>query len=240
MLAGGNDGHSLSVIAVPATATNPLQQHVGYTNDDYVPIGVISEIPSVLVVGTGSPYPDASSFFAAARARPGQLKVAVPGATTSQAMELKRLAELYDVEVTPVPFNGNSEIITALLGGNVDAAFVNSSKDILTNIEAGKFRPLAVSPAERVDYLPEVPTLKEAGFPELVNSVSVFGLAAPAGTPEPVLAKLEESLRKSQQDPEVVAKLDEKYVPDDFIDGKEFRAIIDDIVEVYGPILKKG
>jgi tripartite-type tricarboxylate transporter receptor subunit TctC len=239
MLAGGNDGHSLSVIAVPATATNPLQQDVGYTNDDYVPIGVISVIPSVLVVPSGSPYADAQAFFAAAKAKPGAVNVAVPGATTSQAMELKRLGEIYDVEVTPVPFNGNAEIITALLGGNVDAAFVNTSKDILGNLDAGKFKPLAVSPPERVEYLEDVPTLKELGYPELVNSLSVFGLAAPKGTPEPVLKTLEESLRKSQQDPEVVKALDEKYVPDEFIGGEEFRQIIDEIVEVYGPILQK-
>jgi tripartite-type tricarboxylate transporter receptor subunit TctC len=240
MLAGGNDGHSLSVIAVPATATNPLQQDVGYTNDDYIPVGVISVIPSVLVTGEKSPHTDADSFFTAAKERPGTLKVAVPGATTSQAMELKRLAELYDVQVTPVPFNGNAEIITALLGGNVDAAFVNASKDILENIDAGSFTPLAVSPPERVPYLEDVPTLKEAGFPELVNSVSVFGLAAPKGTPDDVLDVLEESLRKSQQDPEVVKVLDDRYVPDEFIGREGFQEIIDDIVAVYGPILEKS
>ena len=240
MLAGGDDGHTLSVIAVPATATNPLQQDVGYTNDDYVPVGVISVIPSVLVTGKGAPHTDADSFFAAAKERPGSLKVAVPGATTSQAMELKRLAEEYDVQVTPVPFDGNAEIITALLGGNVDAAFVNASKDILENIDAGSFTPLAVSPPERVPFLQDVPTLKEAGFPQLVNSVSVFGLAAPKGTPDEVLDVLEESLRKSQQDPEVVKVLDERYVPDEFIGREGFQEIIDDIVSVYGPILQKS
>ncbi len=240
MLAGGADGHSLSIIAVPATATNPLQQDVGYTNDDYVPVGVISVIPSVLVVGSGSPHADAQGFFAAAKASPGRVKVAVPGATTSQAMELKRLADLYGIQVTPVPFNGNAEIITALLGGNVDSAFVNASKDILGNIDAGKFRPLAVSPADRLEYLPNVPTLKESGFPELVYSESVFGLAAPKGTPQPALARLEDSLRKSQQDPEVVKALDEKYVPDAFVGTQEFRRLIDEIVEVYGPILEKS
>ncbi len=240
MLAGGNDGHSLSIIAVPATATNPLQQDVGYTNDDYIPVGVISVIPSVIVVPGNSPYADASAFFSAAKAKPGSIKVAVPGATTSQAMELKRLGQLYGITVTPVPFNGNAEIITALLGGNVDAAFVNSSKDILGNIDAGKFKPLVVSPPERVDYLKDVPTLKESGFSELVNSVSVFGLAAPKGTPESVITRLEESLRKSQQDPEVVKVLDKKYVPEEFIGGEDFRGTIDDILKAYGPILKKG
>ena len=240
MVSGGNDGHSLSVIAVPATVTNPLQMDVGYTNDDYVPVGVISVIPSVLVVGEGSPYADAEALFAAARAKPGTVTVAVPGATTSQAMELARLAELYDVRVTPVPFNGNTEIITALLGGNVDAAFVNASADILENIEAGTFTPLAASPPDRVDYLADVPLLKDLGFPELVNSVSVFGLAAPKGTPPEVVTALADTLRRSQQDPEVVEVLDEKYVPDEFLGSEQFRTILDDIIAVYGPIVGRS
>ncbi len=239
MLAGGNDGHSLSIIAVPATATNPLQQDVGYTNEDYIPVGVISVIPSVLVVGKDSPYADAKGFFDEAKARPNGIKVAVPGASTSQAMELQRLGQLYGVTVTPVPFNGNAEIITALLGGNVDAAFVNSSQDILTNITSGAFRPLAVSPPEPVPYLEGVPTLKESGFPELVNSVSVFGLAAPEGTPENVLKVLEDSLRKSQEDPEVIKVVGQDYVPEEFIGRTGFKAVVDEILEAYGPILTK-
>jgi tripartite-type tricarboxylate transporter receptor subunit TctC len=239
MLAKEADGYTLSVIAVPSSATNPLHQDVGYTNEDYVPVGVISVIPSVLVVGEKSPFADAEAFFAAAKERPGALKVAVTGATTSMAMELMRLAEIYDVQVTAVPFNGNAEIIPAILGGNVDAAFVNASKDILENIEADSFTALAVSPPERLPYLQDVPTLKEIGFPELVNSISVFGLGAPAGTPEDVLEVLEESLRKSQQDAEVVKTLDENYVPDEFIGSEEFQQIIDEIIEVYGPIVQK-
>ncbi len=239
MIQGGNDGHSLSLIAVPASATNPLQDDVGYTNEDYVPIAVVTEIPSVLAVGEGSRFPDAEALFAAARQAPGQVTVGVPGATTSQAMELQRLAGEYGVEVARVPFSGNAEMTTALLGGNVDAVFINASKDVLENIEAGSFVPLAVSPEERVDYLPDVPTLAELGFPELTNSVSVFGLAAPAGTPDGVLQTLEDGVRACVGKPEVVETLGDQYVPDTFIGRAEFQARIDEIVEVYGPLLKK-
>ena len=238
MIQGGNDGHSLSLIAVPASATNPLQEDVGYTNDDYVPIAVVTEIPSVLAVGEGSRFADAEALFAAAKENPGQVTVGVPGATTSQAMELQRLAEEYGVEVARVPFGGNAEMTTALLGGNVDAVFINASKDVLGNIEAGSFVPLAVSPADRVDYLADVPTLAELGYPELTNSVSVFGLAAPAGTPDGVLQTLEDGVRACVEKPEVVAALGDQYVPDTFIGRADFQARIDEIVEVYGPLLQ--
>ena len=239
MIQGGNDGHSLSLIAVPASATNPLQEDVGYTNDDYVPIAVVTEIPSVLAVGEGSRFADAEALFAAAKENPGQVTVGVPGATTSQAMELERLAAEYGVDDARVPFSGNAEMTTALLGGNVDAVFINASKDVLENIEAGSFVPLAVSPEERVDYLPDVPTLAELGFPELTNSVSVFGLAAPAGTPDEVLQTLEDGVRACVEKPEVVEALGDQYVPDAFIGRADFQARIDEIVEVYGPLLQE-
>jgi tripartite-type tricarboxylate transporter receptor subunit TctC len=237
MLAGGDDGYTLSLIAVPATATNPLQEEVGYTNEDYIPIAAITEIPSVLAVGEGSPYADAEAFFQFAEENPGELNVGVPGTTTSQAMELQRLAAEYDVEVTQVPFTGNAEMTTALLGGNVDAVFINASQDVLENIEAGSFTPLAVSSPEQVDYI-DAPTLAESGFPELTNSVSVFGLAAPAGTPDEVVTTLEDTVGQCLEDQKTIEALGEQYVPDEFIGTEAFSTRIDEIVEAYGPILQ--
>ncbi|MCZ2858429.1 Bug family tripartite tricarboxylate transporter substrate binding protein [Blastococcus sp. VKM Ac-2987] len=238
MIAGGNDGYSLSLIAVPASATNPLQDDVGYTNEDYVPIAAVTQIPSALIVGADSRFADAEAFFSYAEENPGELNVGVPGSTTSQAMELRRLAEEYGVEVTAVPFTGNAEMTTAILGGNVDAIFINSSQDVLENIDAGSFVPLAVSPPEPVDYI-EAPTLAESGFEELTNSVSVFGLAAPTGVPDNVVSTLEETVDTCLQKDEVREQLGEQYVPDEFIGSDEFSTRIDEIVEAYGPILQE-
>jgi tripartite-type tricarboxylate transporter receptor subunit TctC len=239
MIQGGTDGYSLSLIAVPASATNPLQEDVGYTNEDYIPIAAVTEIPSVLAVGEESRFADAEALFQFAEQNPGEVNVGVPGTTTSQAMELQRLAEEYDVELTLVPFTGNAEMTTALLGGNVDAVFINASQDVLENIDADSFVPLAISPEERVDYLPDVPTLAELGFPELTNSVSVFGLAAPAGTPDEVVRTLEEAVGACVEQPEVIESLGEQYVPDEFIGRDVFQARIDEIVEAYGPLLQE-
>ncbi len=239
MIAGGNDGYSLSLIAVPASATNPLQDDVGYTNEDYVPVAAITEIPSVLAVGQGSRFADAAALFRFAEENPGQVNVGVPGATTSQAMELRRMAEEYGVELTRVPFTGNAEMTTALLGGNVDAVFINASRDVLENIEADSFVPLAVSPEDRVSYLEDVPTLAELGFPDLTFSVSIFGLATPAGTPDDVVATLEDAVSSCLERPEVIEQLGEQYVPDEFIGAEAFQSRIDDIVEVYGPLLQE-
>lgn len=230
------DGHTLTLIAAPSTVVTPLIQDVSYGPDDFETIGVITEVPSVLAVGADSPYPDARAFLDAARARPGTLTVGTPGATTSQAIELRRLADEYGVQVTVVPFNGNAELTQAVLGGTVDAVLVNASQDIREQVGAGDFRPLAVSTPERVSYLPDAPTLVELGFPDLTYSTSVFGLGAPAGTPPEIVGRIEEAMRAGLADPQVRAQLDEAYVPDEFIGSGEFRAVLDRIVEVYGPV----
>lgn len=239
LVASDPDGYTLTVIAAPSTVVTPLIQDVAYGPDDFETIGVIIEVPSALTVGADSPFPDAAAFLDAARSRPGELTVGTPGATTSQAIELRRLASEYGVEVTVVPFDGNAELTQALLGGTVDAIMVNTSQDIREQLDAGEFRALAVSPAERVAYLPDAPTLAELGFPDLTYSTSLFGLGAPVGTPPEIITRLEDGMRAGLEDPQVRGQLDEAYVPDEFIGAGEFRAMLDEIVQVYGPVAEE-
>jgi tripartite-type tricarboxylate transporter receptor subunit TctC len=239
LVASDPDGHTLTLVAAPSTVVTPMIQDVPYDASSFVTIGVITEVPSVLAVPGDSGFPDAAAFLDAARQRPGELTVGTPGATTSQAIELRRLAGEYGVQVTVVPFNGNAELIQAVLGGTVDAVFVNVSADIRAQFDARTFRPLAISPAERVEYLPDVPTLAELGFPELTYSTSLFGLGAPAGTPPAIVARLETAMRDGLADAAVRRQLDEAYVPDEFIGADAFRGRLDEIVRVYGPVAQE-
>lgn len=234
------DGHTLSLITAGTTVLTPLANDVGYTKDDVTPIGVMAEVPSLLAVGKNSPYRDAAAFLEAARARPGGIKVGVPGASTPQGIELRRLAEEHDVQVTAVPFNGNAEMTTAVLGGNVDAILINASSDVVANLDSGSFVPLAVSPQERLPWLPDTPTLTELGFAGLTLSGSTFGLAGPAGLPDEVRARLENTLRTCLDQPEVQRKLDERYLTEDFVDGEGLAQVLDEAQEVYRPILANG
>jgi tripartite-type tricarboxylate transporter receptor subunit TctC len=194
-------------------------------------------VPSVLAVGADSPYRTAADFFTAARQQPGVVTVGVPGASTPQGIELQRLREEYGVEVTAVPFNGNAEMTTALLGGNVDAVLINASSDVTANIDGGQFRPLAVSSEERLSWLPDTPTLVESGFPELTLSGSTFGLAGPAGMPEEVVTVLEDALRTAHDDPEVVEQVGAEYIDEEFRGGDELQEVLDRTQEVYEPLL---
>ncbi|MDP9390390.1 MAG: tripartite tricarboxylate transporter substrate binding protein [Actinomycetota bacterium] len=210
------DGHTLSMTALPTAVLNYLAEDVGYTREDFAPVGVVTQVPSGIVVPAASPHRDLESLFAAARQDPQAISVATPGATNTHAAETRRITQLYDVPLTVVPFEGASEVQTALLGGNVSAGFINLSQDALPAIEAGDLRVLAVGTSEALPYV-DAPTFVELGYPELVQSTTTFGVLAPAGTPEEIVQRLEESLRGASEDEQVVEALDPRYVPQEFI-----------------------
>ncbi|RFU23421.1 tripartite tricarboxylate transporter substrate binding protein [Geodermatophilus marinus] len=231
------DGYTLSLVTAGTTVLTPLANEVGYTKDDITPIGVMAEVPSVLAVGADSPYASAEDFFAAVEADPGAVSVGVPGASTPQAIELQRLADEHGAEVTTVPFDGNAEMTTALLGGNVDAVLINASLDVVENIDAGSFVPLVASSEERLSWLPDTPTFTELGYEGLTLSGSTFGLAGPAGLPDEVAGTLEDTLRGCLEQEEVRQQLGDRYVPEEFGTAEDLRAVLDETQEVYEPIL---
>ena len=236
LIASEADGHTISMLALPTAVLNYLSNDVGYTREDLVPIGVVTRVPSAIIVPADSPHRTAKDLFEAAKADPGSVGVGTPGATNTHAAETRRITREYGVPLTVVPFDGNAEVKTALLGGNVDAGFVNISQDMLPAIESGELRVLAVGTEERLPYV-DAPTLAELGYPELVHSTTTFGLVAPQGTPEEVVAELEESLRKALEDPAVVEKLDERYVPEEFLGSEELAELFEQTEETFRDVV---
>jgi tripartite-type tricarboxylate transporter receptor subunit TctC len=230
------DGYTLSMTALPTAVLNYLSNDVGYTREDLAPVGVVTKVPSAIVVPATSPYQDLQSLFADAKANPQKVKVGTPGATNTHAAETRRITKLYDVPLTVLPFDGNSEVQTALLGGNVTAGFVNVSQDMLPAIESGDLRVLAVGSEERLPYL-DAPTFVELGYPELTQSTTTFGVLAPAGIPAPVVQRLEGVLRSASKDLEVVKALDERYVPEEFIGSAGLRDLFVQTEETFRDVV---
>ena len=239
LIASQSDGYTLAIFTGGTLVITPLAQGLDYGPGDIAPIGLITEIPSTLIVRADSEYEMAEDFFTAAEENPGQLNVGTPGASTPQAIELQRLQEEYGVEVSQIPFRGNAEMTSALLGGNVDAVFINASEDVLANIDGGEFRPLAVSTAERVEYLSDVPTLKELGYEELTLANSFFALGAPADTPDEIISELESTLQEALQDEEVREQLGEQYIPEEFIGSQELKERVEELQAAYEPVLQE-
>ncbi|SDF21939.1 Tripartite-type tricarboxylate transporter, receptor component TctC [Blastococcus fimeti] len=231
------DGHTLSLVTAGTMVLTPLANEVGYTVEDITPIGVMADVPSVLAVGGDSEFASAEDLVEAAEAAPGTVNVGVPGASTPQGIELQRLADDHDVEVTVVPFDGNAEMTAALLGGNVDAVLINASQDVTGNIDSGDFVPLIASSEERLEWLPDVPTFSELGFDGLTLSGSTFGLAGPAGLPDDVVTTLEDTLQSCLEQDEVREGIGEEYVPEEFAGADELAQILESTQQVYEPIL---
>ncbi|WP_222194748.1 tripartite tricarboxylate transporter substrate binding protein [Modestobacter italicus] len=236
LIAADADGHTLSMTALPTAVLNYLSNEVGYTREDFAPVGVVTQVPSGIVVPADSPYESLEDLFDAARADPQAVTVGTPGATNTHAAETRRITQLYDVPLTVVPFNGNAEVQTALLGGNVTAGFANLSQDILPAIESGDLRVLAVGSPEPLPYL-DAPTFVELGYPELVQSTTTFGVIAPAGTPEEVVQTLEDTLRSAAEEPGVVGALDERYVPAEFIGADGLGELFAETEETFRDVL---
>lgn len=236
LIAAEADGHTISMTALPTAVLNYLSNDVGYTREDFTPIGVVTRVPSGIVVPADSPYQDVETLFEAAKADPGSVTVGTPGATNTHAAETQRITQLYDVPLTVVPFDGNSEVQTALLGENVTAGFVNLSQDMLPAVESGDLRVLAVGSEEPLSYV-DAPTFVEEGFPELVQSTTTFGVIAPAGIPDDVRQTLEATLQSAAEEPTVVETLDERYVPEEFIGSDGLEELFVETEETFRDVL---
>jgi tripartite-type tricarboxylate transporter receptor subunit TctC len=239
LLSGEPDGYTVSMTALPTAVLNYLANDVGYTREDFAPVGVITQVPSALVVPADSPYADLEALFAAARSDPALVSVGTPGATNTHAAETRRITQLHGVPLTVVPFNGAQEVLAALLGGNVVAGFVNASQDMLPAIESGQLRVLAVGSAERLPYI-DAPTFVEQGYPDITQSTTTFGVIAPAGTPQPVIARLEETMRAASADPETRRGLDERYVPEQFMGSADLAALFAETEQTFQGVASGG
>lgn len=239
LLSAEPDGYTLSMSALPTAVLNYLTNDVGYTRDSFAPVGVITQVPSALVVPAASPYADLASLFAAARSDPTLVSVGTPGATNTHAAETRRITQIHGVPLTVVPFNGAQEVLAALLGGNVVAGFVNASQDMLPAIESGQLRVLAVGTEERLPYI-DAPTFAEQGYPEITQSTTTFGVIAPAGTPQPVIARLEETMRAASADPETRHGLDERYVPGQFMGSADLAALFAETERTFQGVASGG
>lgn len=232
-----DDGSTLTIAAVGNAIIAPmLAPDVGYNYTDFTPIGEIYELPSVLTVAESSPYGSAKELLAAAKESPGSIKVATPGSQVYDA-ELQRMAELYDVEMSTVPFEGTADAVAALLGNNVDAMFSDAGQAVVSQIDSGKFRALATGSAEPVSFLKGVPTLASLGYDDLTLTSNPFALAAPKDTPDSIIEKLASGLESCSTRDSVAEVYGEQYKPETFVTGEEVEQQFAEIEKSFKPVL---
>ena len=172
---------------------------------DFAPIILVATTPNILVVHPSSPIKSVQELVAAARQKPGGLSYASNGNGTSQHLSAEMLATTMGLKLNHVPFKGSAPAVTAMLGGQVDFAFV-VAPDALAHVKAGKLRAIGVTGAKRAAPLPDVPTLAEAGVPGY-EATAWFGYLAPAGTPREIIDRLNAEVAKALESPDVRERL---------------------------------
>jgi tripartite-type tricarboxylate transporter receptor subunit TctC len=155
---------------------------------DFAPVSFVASVPYVLVVDPKLPVKTVSEFIALAKSNPGKMNYASAGNGSTHHFCGELLKSMTGIDMQHIPYKGSGPGIAGLLGGEVSMMFSNVA-DIGSQIKAGKVKPLAVTAVKRASTLPEVPTMAEAGLPDFVVT-SWFGLLVPAGTPAPIVARL--------------------------------------------------
>lgn len=197
----------------------------------------LASLPNAIVVGPGFPARTFAEFIAMARAKPGAMSFASPGAGSSGHLAMAMLQHAAGIELLHVPYRGAAPAITDLLAGQVPMAMINV--DIpLPHVRAGALRVLAVTSEERNPLYPEAPTIAEAGFAGF-SAVGWLGLSGPPGLPADIVAALNGAALEIMQEPAIR----QRYAASGYIMGggtpRDYAAFISGEIDKWGEIVRR-
>jgi tripartite-type tricarboxylate transporter receptor subunit TctC len=231
------DGYTIVLGQTSNLAINPtLYGHLPYDPlKDLTPVALVASAPLVFVVKADSPYKNLADLVAAAKAKPGSLNFASPGNGTVTHLTGELLQKEAGVTFTHVPYKGGSMALTDLLGGRIQI-YAGSVPTLLGHIKSGQLRAIVVTSAQRDPNLPQVPTVGETykGF----EAVTWFGFVAPAGTPQPIVAKLNAEINKALKTPELKKRLNDEGATVLGGSPEQFGALIKSEIAKWAPVVK--
>jgi len=201
------DGYTLLLGTIASHAINPaLKPKMPYdAAKDFVPVFFVGNISNVLLVGAAQPYKNVKELIAAAKAKPGTIAYGTPGSGSSQHLSGVKFALDAGIELVHVPYKGSGPSMQDLIAGQIPMSF-DTALTALPHITSGKIRTLAVTSGKRAKVLPEVPTLAESGLKGFDVS-SWQAIFAPAGTPAPIVKRLNDELTRIVSQTDVAARL---------------------------------
>jgi tripartite-type tricarboxylate transporter receptor subunit TctC len=218
------DGYNIGLVNLPNLNTIILdpERKATFGLDAFKPI--INQVldPGLIWVKASSPYKTVGDLLEAAKKTPNTIRAATTGLLSDD-----HLAILMTEEAAPgahfriVHLAGSADQMKAILAGDVDVAFDNVGGGLVPRIKSGEVRALAVMDHERSKFLPDVPTMKELGYPSVISS-STRGFVAPKGTPDAVVQKLAAAFKQAMQDPEHTQKLEAAGLAVRMMEGAEY------------------
>lgn len=234
------DGYTVVMGQTSNLAVNPtLYSKLPYNPvKDFSPVTTVATAPLVLVVAANSPYKTIADVVSAAKAKPGEITFASPGNGTVAHLTGELLQKAAGIKLQHVPYKGSTQAINDLMGGSVQL-YMSSVPSAMSQIRSGKLRPLAVTSEKRSDDLPQVPTINESGYKGF-NAVTWFGLLVPAGTPAPIISRLNTEVNKVLQMKELQEKIGAEGGDAQGSTPEEFAALLKTDLVKWGQIVKES
>jgi tripartite-type tricarboxylate transporter receptor subunit TctC len=219
------DGHTLLLIASSFTVTPALNSKLPYnTEKDFAPISLINTNAMIFFVNPKVPANTLKEFVELARKNPGKYNYASPGVGSQTHLTIELLSRRTGIKLVHVPYRGGAPATLAMISG--ESQFTMLAPNVLfPHIEAGKLRPIASGGPTRHSRLPNVPTTAELGYPD-IKGVQWVGVLTTAGTPKPIIDRLNAELNRIIHLPDVVAALQKQGVTPTGSTPEEFRHLI--------------
>jgi len=233
------DGTTLFFTTVGAVAITPhLMAKVPYDPlRDFAPITLVVRNTTILVVKPDMTVASARDLAALAARNPGAIAIASTGSGSMPHLALELYQASAGVKFLHVPYRGAAAALSDLLGGQVQGMFADTPV-LLSQIQAGKIRPLGAASADRNAALPQVPTLAEQGFPD-TSADNWYGLLAPARTPAPAIAKLHDAVVAALADPDMRDKLIRSGAVPASTSAAEFGKLMREELERWGRVVRE-
>jgi tripartite-type tricarboxylate transporter receptor subunit TctC len=236
LIGSAPDGYTLFFATTANAINTTLFANLPYDfARDVTAVAPVNRIPLVLQVNPSFPAKDLAEFIAYAKANPSKVNIASPSAGTPPYLCVDLLKMMAGIDITHVPYFGENQMVTDLLGGQVLAGFGGISPS-MGHIKAGKLRALGVTTATRVAELPDVPTIGETvrGF----EASGWSGVVAPKNTPQDIVGKLATAIHDLQTDPGFTGKLAEFGVTPLTMSPAEYAKFIADETDKWGKVVK--
>ena len=231
------DGYTLLTVSNTLTANETLFPRKPYVlMRDFVPVASINYSELVMVVHPSVPANNLREFIALAKAKPGQLNYASSGTGTPYHMAAELFKKMTGTDIVHVPHRASGDQRNAVLGGHLEMTF-DAITTMASNVQAGQVRALGTSAATRSKVLPDVPTIAEAGVPGF-DAVIWLGLMAPAGTPKPVVDKLNAAVNQVLARPEIIAAWERQGANPMSLTPAEFDAFLRKDIEKWAQVAK--
>ena len=234
------DGYTMVMGQTSNLAINPsLYSKLPYDPvRDFVPVSLVSASPIALVVSAKSPYKTLGEFVAAAKAKPGQLTFASPGSGTVAHLTGELFQRTAGIKYIHVPYKGAAQALPDLIGGRLDL-YSSSLETAMPHMKAGTIRALALTSAQRVSVVPDVPTVAESGYKGF-QSTTWFGILVPKGTPEAMVNKLTAEITKVLQLPDIKERMAATGGLPVKTGPKEFSALLRSEIELWSRVVKES